>query len=203
MLLLLIHLLALSNPFGALPVFISQTSAFSSQKRRLAGLLTGVSVAVITLFFAAFGQNVLAGLGVKLNDFRLAGGLVLTLMGIHMLQGENSSLHHDSSAETSTSSDLASVIVTPLSIPLIAGPGVLCTVVSADKFDLLSKLGACLGLGFTVAVLFYFSEHIVKLLSKSVLRVVARLMGLVIVTIAMDMVVLGLGTAFPTWLSAT
>ena len=192
---LFIHLFALSNPIGALPVFLSVTSDMSPTTKKQAAILTGLSVALFTLLFLWLGQSMLMFFGITVSDFKVAGGIVLVLMGLHMLQGENSPVHHDAHASDKASS--LSVAFVPLCMPMIAGPGVLSTVISAAGSASPYVFSAvCVGLGTLVAVLFTLSEWFEAYLSPLLLSVLSRVLGLVIMSIAVSMLISGLKSSF-------
>lgn len=199
----LVHVIALSNPLGALPVFVAQTSSFSASERRMAALLSGICISIITATFITFGKTLLDGFGITINDFRLAGALVLLLMGLKMMHGENSPVHHDGSETTQarpTKAQLLQTVMMPLAIPLIAGPGVLCAVVSASnsaRYSYEELMWVSISLGVIITILFYFSEFILRFVGEKTLSLVARIMGLIILSIAMEMLVEGLKIAFP------
>lgn len=192
-----IHILALSNPLGALPVFVSVTEGMPSKLKKKIAILTGFTVSVFPVVFLFFGPVVLDFFGITVADFKIAGGLVLVFMGLKMLQGENSSVHHEKIAKDASQS-LALAFV-PLCMPLLAGPGVLSAVIAkADQSldtQLLLSL-SCLCLDILVGLLFAMSDKLLNYLKPMVLSVISRVMGLIIMCIAVSMIVSGVKAIF-------
>ncbi|MEC8460604.1 MAG: MarC family protein [Pseudomonadota bacterium] len=189
-----INLFALANPFGVLPVFVSLTQNMDSNLRKRVSILTGISVVCICLIFLLFGSYILSFFGITVYDFQISGGIVLILMGLQMIQGADSPVHHDKDPVKPKQS--TSIAVVPLSLPLLSGPGVISAVVSNTNPMTISKLfqfsGSIIMLGIVVTVIFYFCHHLHKILTPSIMKVLVRVMGLIIMCIATELLVEGI-----------
>jgi multiple antibiotic resistance protein len=131
--------------------------------------------------------------GITLPALRITGGILVFLVGYHMINGSGSSLH---SAEKSEDSDIA---VSPLAVPLLAGPGTIATAMNY------SASGGLMGVSVTVSMFallciityycFVFSSKILLVIGKSGLSIVTRLMGLILAVIGTQMLIVGITSA--------
>ncbi|MFC1578383.1 MarC family protein [Thermodesulfobacteriota bacterium] len=144
----------------------------------------------VILFFSLLGKAIFHLFGITLPALRITGGILVFLVGYHMLNGGGSKLH---SADKSDESDIA---VSPLAVPLLAGPGTIATAMNY------SASGGVMGITVTVSVFaalclitffcFIFSSNILAVIGKSGLSIVTRLMGLILAVIGMQMVIVGI-----------
>lgn len=117
---------AITNPLGAAPVFLTMTRELDSSQRRRAALRATVAVILILGVAAVAGTSILKAFGVSLPAFQAGGGLVIVLMGLEMLRGSPSRVQHDPTAPPGGDD----AIIVPFAMPLIAGPGAIATVVT-------------------------------------------------------------------------
>jgi len=127
---IIVGLLAILNPFGVVPVFISMTGDQSQKQVRRTINLVAVSVATILLSALFFGDAILAFFGISIDSFRVGGGILILLMAVSMLQGKQSSVKQ-TAEEADESIEKESVAVVPLAMPLLVGPGAISTVILA------------------------------------------------------------------------
>jgi multiple antibiotic resistance protein len=192
-----VGLLAIVDPLGAIPVFLILTARQSAKTKRATIRLTVVSVFSVLLVSLLLGEWILGILGISINAFRCAGGLILLLMALAMLQstltkpGEVHSLEED---ET--------VALVPLTIPLLAGPGAISTVIvyahqshEWSHFILIfaAIASVCVCLWLTLVAMPWLSKHIT---SKSI-AMSTRIMGLLLAAIAIEFIAGGLKGLFP------
>jgi len=154
----------------------------------------------VTLFAIA-GKIIFQLFGVTLPAFKITGGLIVFLIGFHMLQGNPSSLHHPEEVDKQKSRKAAlSVAVSPLAMPILAGPGTIATAMS------FSAGGGLLNVGITIVafavlcvityVFFVFGAKFVAYIGSSALGAITRMMGLILAVIGTQMVIAGLHGAF-------
>ena len=147
----------------------------------------------IIVAFAFLGKAIFHMFGITLAALRITGGVLVFLVGYHMLQGGGSDMH---SAEKDDGSDIA---ISPLAVPLLAGPGTIATAMNY------SASGGIVGITITVSVFavlclitffcFVFSSKILLLIGKSGLSIVTRLMGLILAVIGTQMLIEGIAEA--------
>ncbi|MBA3036633.1 MAG: NAAT family transporter, partial [Desulfobacterium sp.] len=125
---MLIGLIAILNPVGAIPIFISLTSELDLSERSAVSKVVVYAVLIILLLSLFVGELVLNFFGITISSFRVAGGLLILLMAISMMHAKTSGAKHTAEeAEESEKKD--SIAVVPLATPLLAGPGAISTVI--------------------------------------------------------------------------
>jgi multiple antibiotic resistance protein len=196
------------NPFGNVPLFISLTAKMNSIERRAAIIKSMVIATAILLVFALIGQTLFGLLHVTLSSLRIAGGLLLLAIAFDMLMGKSPASRYDPNEEREA------VAVTPMATPLLAGPGAMSTVMILMNEAHVAALQGGLGdvqetelkVGIIVAILIAMaaafvvlinSEWVYRLIRKDGSRVLTKIMGIVLATIAIEMAVNGLTQAFP------
>ena len=194
-----VGIFTISNPIGNLPIYLSFTDGNRRKDRAIAR--SSAITFLISLMLATWLGNDLLGLfGISRSAFQVAGGLIVVLIGLSMLRSEPSKVHHDpESIERDQNSAVKGIV--PLGIPLLAGPGTL-TVVIADPNA--ASMGGKIGLSVVVLALtavvyliFEAGEMLSSKISASALQVLTKIMGLLLTSIAVQMIFTGLRAGFP------
>jgi len=192
---------AIMNPIANVPVFLGLTSEDDRQTTSAIALRSLLIAFVIVAIFSVAGKVIFELFGLTLPAFRITGGLLVFLVGFHMLQGNQSKVQHPKDGVTQQSKEAAlGVAVSPLAMPILAGPG---TIATAMNF---SSGGGIMELVVTIAmfgvlciityVLFLFGGKFVTYIGASALGVITRMMGLIIAVVGTQMVIEGLHGAF-------
>jgi multiple antibiotic resistance protein len=198
---LFVGLLAIINPFGAIPLFISMTAEESSSQRRQTINLVAVGVSVILLVALFFGELLLRFFGITIDSFRVGGGILVLLMAIAMLHAKTS-LIRQTDEEAHESIEKESVAIVPLAMPLLAGPGAISTVIlAAHKSSgiahyLVISLGIVL-LSLVVWGVLRLSPWIAGRIGATGINIFTRIMGLILTAIAVEFIASGLKGLFP------
>ncbi len=180
-----VTLFVILDPPGAAPIFLGLASGKSvKEQRRLAWQAAAVSLFVI-VSFALFGNAILDYLNISLAALQGAGGILLLITGLGLLTG---SLTDSGSATTQN------IALVPLGTPLLAGPGAIVTtmlyVQKAEGNDQLAALGiAIFAVHFIIGLTFMFSTKILALIKDSGVDLLARIAGLLLSAIAVEMIV--------------
>jgi multiple antibiotic resistance protein len=192
---------AIMNPIANTPVFLGLTAEDSPDaKRKIAAKALIVSFVIIVVFSAA-GKLIFELFGITLSAFRIMGGTLVALVGYHMLQGgEHSSIQHPSEEDKQKSQDAElEVAITPLAMPILAGPGTIATAMNFASSGGISNFIVTVGAFFVLCVISYVffvsGERFVKYLGHNGIKVVTRLMGLILAVIGVQMLILGVGGA--------
>ncbi|KXJ47754.1 MarC family protein [Marinobacter sp. Hex_13] len=193
---------AIMNPFVNLPIFLALTTGFTvAQQRTLAVKIVLFSALMCGVILLA-GQAIIHFFGITVDQFRVAGGIVLAHIAWSMLNGDNISSHHGSDAEQGQMQDLSGLAFYPITFPMIVGPGTIATLIiyaghagSAAALLALSSVVAAILL-MLFAVLF-FASAFGKVLSDTMRVITTRLMGMILLAIAVSMLVAGLSSLFP------
>ncbi len=189
-----VTLFLIIDPIGLLPMFIALTSGSSKAERRgIALRSTGVAFFLLALF-ALVGEKLLTAVGIGMPAFRIAGGLLLFLTAVDMLF-EKRSARRDKQTEEAEKVDPS---VFPLATPLIAGPGsIAATILLAGQNDhhinaIMITVAAVICVLIVAIVLFLMSGVLEKLLGKTGINVITRLLGMLLAALAVQFVVDGL-----------
>jgi MarC family membrane protein len=115
-------LFAIMNPLVNLPIFLSLTEALTPAQQRRTALQVMLYTTVMCAVVAVAGQQILGFFGISVEDFRVAGGVVLGGIALHMLSGGGNPMHEGSSREQAHQNDLESVAFYPMTFPMLVGP---------------------------------------------------------------------------------
>lgn len=198
---IIVGLLAILNPFGVIPLFISMTADQSRQQNRNTINMVALSVATILLATLFFGDGILAFFGISIDSFRVGGGILILLMAISMLQAKHSAIKQ-TAEEADESIEKESVAVVPLAMPLLVGPGAISTVILAAHKSSGAAHYSIIALGIMlisllVWVILRLSPWIAKRISATGINVGTRIMGLILAAIAIEFIANGIKGLFP------
>ena len=184
----------LTNPLGTMPVFLTMTNGMNDHERK-AIVRRATIVSFITLMVFTFsGQFLFKFFGISSNGFRIAGGFIIFKIGFDMLQARysNAKLKEE---EVKTYAD--DISITPLAIPMLCGPGAIANAIMLmDDASTLSLKGTLIGIialvYFITFLILQASTRLVRILGETGNNVMMRLMGLILMVIAVQCFVSGL-----------
>ena len=187
---------AIMNPIANAPLFMGLTEGLDGVARRGIALRAVLVAFVIVALFTILGREIFAMFGITLPAFRIAGGILVGLVGYHLLQGQQSSLHTPTAEDNSRSRDAAlGVAITPLALPILAGPGTIATAMNFAADSTLPEIVRVLSALALVCLLtlaaFIASDSLVKFLGQNAIKVVSRLMGIILAVIGVQMLIEG------------
>jgi len=198
-----ISLFVIVDPFGLIPPFLAMTARHSPQDRiRIARTASAVACGIL-LFFLVLGGWLIQVMELKLSSFQIAGGIVLMIIGLDMLQARPSDVKASKEEETEAI-DKDSIAITPMAVPMLAGPGSITAVLlfgnRAKTTAHTLALGAVIiGVCFlTYITLRYAAVHSARL-SQITLKIMTRLMGLFLTVISVQFIMTGLREATRLW----
>lgn len=189
-------LFAILNPFGALPFFLSITQNSKKPERQKIAFKTSLTVFTILLASLFAGEKILYFFGISLPAFKAAGGFLLLLMSVSMLQASQPAAKH-TEAEGEEALHKESIAITPLGIPLISGPGAISTVIlygsiASSKTDYLTLSIIIFICAVGVFLILRSSSLILKALGQIGINIITRIMGLVMAAVAIEFIASGL-----------
>ncbi|MCP5520950.1 MAG: MarC family protein [Verrucomicrobiales bacterium] len=187
---------AIMNPIANTPIFLGLTSDDSVEVRKKVARKSVLTAFVLILIFTLMGRLIFSLFGITLPAFRIMGGVLVAIIGYQMMHGSASPVHAHQSGEDGQDLEAAlSVAVTPLAIPILAGPGTIATAMSfASEGGLLEMaitVGAFAVLCGITYLAFIYGERLVRYLGQSGLSVVTRIMGLILGVIGVQMLIEG------------
>lgn len=196
-----ISLLVVCNPFSAIPAVIGFTKNKSMEEKKRTSLVTSFSVVIIFLVSIWMGGPLLNFFDIRIAAFQLAGGFVLFMLSLSLLNAEESPIQKDSD-DPNEAKKRNTFAVVPLAIPIIAGPGAISTAIvfNASYLGVFNKMimSAC---GVLVAISIYwcllFSTKLEKLLGSNGIHIMGRIGGLILAAIAVETMSKGAVTLFP------
>ena len=199
----LIALLAIVNPIGVIPFFIHFTQGFSREQRQRTIRIAAFSAFVVIAVSAVAGLKIIEFFGISLASFQVGGGLLLLMSAMQMLNAQPAESRKDDLSEGGDKADAgASIAIVPLTIPLLTGPATISTmVIYAEKthhwwqLGVLALYGVVIGLAVWAA--FSLSGRIARVLGKTGISVMTRLMGLLLAALAVEVMSDGLVKLFP------
>ena len=199
-----ITLFVVIDPIGCAPIFGGLTRGASQREATATAMRATTIAGCILLLFALCGAKLLASLGIGLDAFRIAGGLMLFLIALEMVFEKRTERDHDRAEEVlHASPPVNDVSVFPMAMPMIAGPGSIATVMllgarSHGMGELLAVLAALLlVLGLMLAAL-VSARPIMRLLGTRVEAAMTRLLGVLLSALAVQYVIDGVkGVLFP------
>ncbi|MHB8743698.1 MAG: MarC family protein [Sulfuricaulis sp.] len=194
-------LLVITNPIGAIPVFITLTRDQLATARRRTARITATAVAVVLIISIFLGEPLLRFFGIGLPAFRVGGGILIMMMALAMLRGHQGEIRH-SPEELIEIEEKESSAVVPLAIPMLAGPGAISTtIVYTHRAQSLWDVGflviAVLLIATSVWAALSLAEPIANRLGRYGIIVTTRVMGLILAAVAVEFISGGLIQLFP------
>jgi multiple antibiotic resistance protein len=184
------------DPIGLAPLFIAMTQGMSSSQRRAIGIRACLVSIGLLLMFAFFGEALLAFIGISMPAFQIAGGVLLFITALDMLFERRQARRQDN-ADEAHDDPAHDPSIFPLAIPLIAGPGAIATIILlTGQAEGALGVGAVLGVMIIVIgivfVLFMAAGMLERLLGKTGINVVTRLLGMLLAALSVQFILDGL-----------
>lgn len=203
----LIAMIAIVNPIGIWPIWSELTSDADPKVRNRIAFLVLLSTLIILIVFLVSGKYLLQFFSIDLDVFKIAGGILLLISGLSMVQGEASILtdRKEVGDHYAIAKQRFKKIFVPVGIPLIAGPGSITTVllygsISTSVIDF-AFLSVVVLIAFIFLLLIFLqSSFIEKYVDKMVFSVFTKVFGIIVVAIGVQFMVEGLGEVFPAWM---
>ncbi len=199
----LIALLAIVNPVGVVPFFIHFTQSFSPKERRRTIRISAFSAFLVVAISAVAGLRVIEFFGISLASFQVGGGTLLLISSLAMLNAQPPETQPSDVTDADAKIDAgSSIAVVPLTIPLLTGPATISTmVIYAQKTQHVWEQGVLVAYGLVIGVVtfvvFSAAGRIAKVLGRTGINVMTRLMGLILAAMAVELLADGLMKLFP------
>ncbi|WP_297216336.1 MarC family protein [Thermoplasma sp.] len=202
-----IALFAMVNPIGALPVLVSVTEGYTQEDFERVVRYATMSEALMLFSFMLIGIYIFEVLGININDFKVAGGVLLFKVAFDMLQGRTSTTKL-TPVEKEESIERTSIGIAPIGTPLLAGPGSITAAIiyfNSYSVNVPEKIAVIIAVLLVVVMSYFilhFSSSIFKYLGKTGSLIISRIMGLLLAAIAVDFMVTGLAFIVKTIMGA-
>lgn len=186
---------AIMNPIANTPIFLGLVEGQNEQSRKKTAKTASITAFLIVVCFVILGKYIFDLFGITVPAFKLTGGLLLFYVGFDMLQSKKSKIHHQD--QVPQEDDVA---VSPLAIPILAGPGTIVTAMNHVTAGNYLNMAIVIFI-FAVMILltylaFTFSNLIVKKLGHNLITVVGKIMGLILAIMGTGMTIEGIKLAF-------
>lgn len=196
----------LINPFSALTLFLDLTRGYSMVDRRKVARVACLTIFITISFFTVAGEVLLKALGISIGSFQLAGGILVFLIALNMMNGdgnpvkpdqENFDVDHVQHSLPTTAS-----AVVPLAIPMMIGPGGISTVIIySSQISGALQISLVIVAGLLISIFCYLAlmaaGRISRLLGDTGLNIMSRIMGMLLAAVSIEIIVSGLRTLFP------
>jgi len=196
----LIAIFVIVDPIGTIPLYLSFTENIKSQRSQVAQT-AAVALGIILCISLIAGEFILNFFHISIDAFRVAGGVLLISMAFDMLHADKGRVQH-TPEEDKEAIDSKEVAIIPLAMPLLAGPGAMSSVIllgnQVEGFMGKATLASiCLFVAGLTWVIFRFAPQLDARLSKTNINIAMRIMGLVLIAIAVEFIVAGLRNLMP------
>lgn len=186
---------AIMNPIANTPIFLGLVAGEDkTTKKRIARTAT-ITAFFIVAAFIILGKYIFELFGITIPAFKITGGILLFFVGFEMLQSKKSSIHHQQKEDIDTS-----VAISPLAIPILAGPGTIVTalnnVTHGDYIHMAIVIAIFALMIYLTYLAFSLSDMLVKKLGNDLITIISKIMGLILAIMGTDMVISGVKLAF-------
>ncbi len=196
-----VTLFVVIDPPGCAPIFAGLTASSDAAHRRIMALRSTLVASAILFVFALVGEDLLRTLGISLDAFRTAGGIMLFLIALEMVFEKRTQRREHRAAEISNSPEHDDISIFPMAIPMIAGPGSIATIMLltgkshglAETLTVLAALVAVLALTY---VSLRAAGPLMRVLGPKLEAMITRILGVILAALAAQFVIDGLRAAF-------
>ncbi len=198
-------MLAIMNPLGTVAIYAGLVADRTDAEQKQQARIASIAVLIILCLITWAGPYILDFFGISVAAFESAGGLIIILLGLSMMSGHDEKSHsnmHHTDSEHEEALQKESIAVVPLSIPIIAGPGAISTIIihshklSGFVNHILTTI-VCILLAAIIFLCLYYSNKIKQLLGNGGIKIATRVMGLILTAIAFEMLGSGLIKLLP------
>ena len=203
---IILAFMVLINPFGALTLFLDSTHGYSLNNRRKVARIACLTIFITISFFTLAGETLLKLLGISIGSFQLAGGILVCLIALNMMNGEGNPVKPDQENfdvdHLQGAPPTMAAAVVPIAIPMMIGPGGISTVIIySSQVTGILQVSAILIAGLFISLFCYVAlmaaGRISRLLGDTGLNIMSRIMGMLLAAVSIEIIVNGLRTLFP------
>lgn len=197
-----VTLFVVIDPPGCAPIYASLTSGASiAQRRSMAIRAVGIAAAIL-LVFALWGKQLLGVLGIELDSFRIAGGIMLFMIAMDMVFEKRTQRREDRAQKIAETPEVEDVSVFPMAMPMIAGPGSIATVMllMSRADGMVDRLVVLVAVAVTLVLMLgalLAAGPLMAILGTKIEAVITRLLGVLLAALAAQFVIDGLKASFP------
>ena len=196
-----IALFAIVNPIGSIPIFVTATNDWDKKARAHTANVVAITVFIVLTIATFIGNDILNFFSITIPSFQVGGGILILLMSINMMHGKPSHVRQ-TPEEAQNLADRDAIAIVPLSIPLLAGPGAISSmIIAAEKTPSLVYHASLTIPVAVVAALVWLTLKLSVNISQKIgtigINIVTRLMGLILAAMSIEFIAHGLTGLFP------
>lgn len=197
-----IAIFAIVSPFSAIPIFLATTASQTHIEKQKNINKTVLAVYITILVSIFLGNHILSFFNISINSFRVAGGILILLMAIHMINGSVPRAKHTPEENHEARNSEGDTSIVPLAIPLLVGPGSISTIIvySEQGTNFYHYIALSL-IGLLVSIMIWLtlkaSLKIDNFLGITGINIISRIMGLILASVSIEFIALGLKNIFP------
>ena len=185
------------DPLGCAPIYAGLTAGASAAHARAMAIRAVVVAAAILFVFALFGQNILSALGISLDSFRIAGGIMLFLIALEMVFERRTQRREDRAQKIIDTPEVEDVSIFPMAMPMIAGPGSIASLMLLMSrghgiertFVILAAIATILALTLLALIA---AGPLMRIVGQKIEAVITRLLGVLLAALAAQFVIDGI-----------
>jgi len=190
---------AIVNPIAITPIFMALTETYDENLKKKTAIKSVISALIIGLAFIFFGHVIFNIFGISMGAFKIAGGFIVAKIGYDLLQGKSSDIAAKN--EKDDGSPKSDIAITPIAIPLLAGPGAIAASMNftgdAPTFaHVMGVIIAFVAILLITLFMFLFADKVSKSISPSIMNVLSKLMGLILAILGVQMLCDGIKAMF-------
>jgi len=186
---------AIMNPLVNIPIFVKITEGFDEKKKKAIAKTANIVAFIIVVAFILVGKYIFEIFGLTIPSFKVFGGVLIFYIGFDMLQTKKTSLHLKDQPVFD-----ASIAISPLAIPIMAGPGTIVTgmnfVVDADFLKVLLTILIFALIILCTYLAFIYSNYLVRIVGENNFVIIGKIMGIIIGVLGANMLIEGIKLAF-------
>jgi multiple antibiotic resistance protein len=197
-------LFVIVDPIATVPAFLAITPHDTPEQRVRAARLASLVMAGVLLVFAVAGKIIFKFFGITMPAFQIAASVVLMMVALDMLRAQRSRVQ-ETTEETSAGAEKTDIAITPLAIPMLAGPGAISSAIllqtKAHGVDQHIALYVCIcAVAFVSYITFRISAHGAKWLNPIAMKITTRIMGLLLAAVAVQFMINGIKAVRADWI---
>ena len=197
-------LITLVDPIGFAPIYLSMVDGMSRDEKKRIALKGTLTALIVLILFWLLGKVIFSIFGITVHAFRIAGGLLFFKVGMNMLEAKISRTR-STPTEEAEAEDKEDIAYTPIGIPLIAGPGAITSVMILSTEATSIQLKGVLLLSIILVMIityitFITADKLTERFGKTGLRIMQRIMGLILMVMAVQFVINGIDPLIKNWL---
>jgi MarC family membrane protein len=187
-------LFSVLNPIGTVPIFVGLTMDDDKKERSRISLWTAINVFAILVISFFFGEYVLSFFGISIEALRIAGGIIIATSGFSLLTGNFNKKRGVSKKVESDAQRRNDIALTPLAIPMLAGPGSISLLIAFyhehhKMFEIVISVLAILTVAVTIFIILRSAHYLAKILGASGIVAISRIIGFIVIAIGIQYII--------------